>query len=80
VLSGTSDLISCDFVPMIWDKAPLLTRPCARLSKLPCSRRRKLDSEIADTASAKQRVGKDVCVRAVANCPVSSVPPPRSWR
>jgi hypothetical protein len=34
VFSGTGDLISCDFAPMICDMAPLLTRPCARLWKL----------------------------------------------
>jgi hypothetical protein len=33
VLSGTGDPISCDFVPMIWDILPLLTRPCVRLGK-----------------------------------------------
>jgi hypothetical protein len=34
VRSGTGDPISCDFVPMIWDIATLLTRPCTSLSKL----------------------------------------------
>ena len=34
VLSGTGDPISCDFAPMIWDMASLVTRLCARLWKL----------------------------------------------
>jgi hypothetical protein len=65
VLSGTGDLISCDFVPMICDIAPLLTRLCARLGKLGVDSRHRFKrihgaSQSQQTAS-RMRSGRMTC-------------------
>jgi hypothetical protein len=65
VLSGTGDLISCDFVPMICDIAPLLTRLCARLGKLGVDSRHRFKrihgaSQSQQTAS-RMKSGRMTC-------------------